>query len=183
MEVTWKHPWKGHLYKVPKFGSLGRTWLWICLVFPKQYQLQMPGKRETLHLHCGKVRSGWPVPWQNCWWNWWLKACWIDHEQSGHGWLKGEIPNNAIWVFPPQNGWFIREIPIKMADWGYPYFWKHPYTSETSMFIHFLIGLHVLCQAHPFLCLLKWKMFGNLWRYLLVHWCPDFLFLKGTPKP
>jgi len=36
-----------------------------------------------------------------------------------------------IWVFPkivvPQNGWFIRENPIKMMIWGYPYFWKHPH--------------------------------------------------------
>ena len=31
-------------------------------------------------------------------------------------------PGSNIWVFPkigvPQNGWFIREIPIKMDDLG-----------------------------------------------------------------
>lgn len=33
--------------------------------FQNKYQplIRMPGKGETLHLHCGKVRSGWPVPW------------------------------------------------------------------------------------------------------------------------
>ena len=37
-----------------------------------------------------------------------------------------------IWVFPkigiPQNGWFIMENPIIWFG-GYPYFWKHPYTT------------------------------------------------------
>ena len=28
----------------------------------------------------------------------------------------------------PQNGWFIREYPIKMDDfWGYPHLWTPPY--------------------------------------------------------
>ncbi len=51
-------------------------------------------------------------------------------------WNKKET---SIWVFPqigvPQNGWFRTENPIKLKwmIWGYPYFWKHPYT-PTSLF-------------------------------------------------
>ena len=43
-----------------------------------------------------------------------------------------------IWVFPkigvgPQNGWFIKQKPIKMDDLGvYHYFRKHPYTISPS---------------------------------------------------
>ena len=36
-----------------------------------------------------------------------------------------------IWGFPklgiPQNGWFIRDNPIKMDGLGYPYFRKPPF--------------------------------------------------------
>ena len=34
----------------------------------------------------------------------------------------------------PQNGWFIMENPIRLKwmIWGYPYFWKRPYTPTSS---------------------------------------------------
>ena len=42
--------------------------------------------------------------------------------------------NPVIWVFPkigvPQNGWFIMENAILYwMIWGYPYFWKYPYST------------------------------------------------------
>ena len=47
--------------------------------------------------------------------------------------------SDAIWMFPkigvPQNGWFVRENPIKWMIWGYHYFWKHPY-------VHFAEDIH-----------------------------------------
>ena len=61
-----------------------------------------------------------------------LKRCrasdwYIRTRSSTSRWLL-----SIIWVSPkilvPQNGWFIMENHIKWMIWGYPYFWKHPYS-------------------------------------------------------
>ncbi len=47
-----------------------------------------------------------------------------------------EKPSKAIWEFPkivvPQNGWFIRESPIKMDDLGVPLFLETPIYAKVS---------------------------------------------------
>ena len=68
------------------------------------------------------------------------------------------FPNNAvymlnIWVFPkigvPQNGWFIMENAIKIVDWGYPYFRKHPYSRY--MVAYGSLGLKLSRKEAPWL--------------------------------
>ena len=53
---------------------------------------------------------------------------------TGEGYLMDFFHHStptSIWWFPqmgvPQNGWFLREIPLKWMIGGYPHLWKPPY--------------------------------------------------------
>ena len=58
--------------------------------------------------------------------------------------MSGGLGGNHLGVEPkiggkPQNGWFIRETPIKMDDLGgFPYFWKHPSLIFVGMVLHLM---------------------------------------------
>ena len=66
-----------------------------------------------------------------------LRGPFLRHEWVGT-WCDPSCGCFTIWVFPKigkktQNGWFIMEKHLlKFMIWGYPYFWKHPYSIEAS---------------------------------------------------
>ena len=105
------------------------------------------------------------------------KSIWVDMVDMYGFFMSVVFPK----IMVPQNGWFILETPIKMDDWGYHYFRKHPYKYSWNLKIRWcLLYTYSICWCVIFF---SWDFFlPKAAARSLHHKKPPMFFVETEKK-